>query len=570
MGQVFLGRSPGGRPVAVKVIRAELLAGSPDFRARFAREVEAARRVNALFTAPVVDADPDADVPWLVTAYVPGPSLADAVEDHGPLGAGVIRALAAGLAEGLAAIHAAGVVHRDLKPSNVLLASDGPRIIDFGISRAAEASALTATGAFVGSPSFMSPEQASGDPIGPPSDVFSLGSVLTFAATGQGPFQATSVPALFFQVVNAEPVLTGVPPVLRPLLERCLARNPPDRPTPQQIIEELGHVGLLHNWLPEAVAATLVRYDLQNADRDLPRPAPRPPAEASDLSTAAAPQAPPRQRAYLPPPALPIQAQAQLQTQARANAPRRTRRPASGYQPPPAVQPRVGRPTAQALPPAYRFGWLGLPILLFLAVAAFVAPLETLYSLTAGFVVTLAVSRPVGAVLRVRARGMPGFGELALRSVLGDIAGSIGLVLLGFASLLVTVDVLLPAIGPGNPRDYRAALNVAGPANPFTSPAQAGYFLHLFLPLPVLVVAAVVLMRTRANLSRPLVLPRLARMANRQPGLIRLAVAAAVTALAGVLIALNGGLAPSRLPSGGICVIAPATCASAAKLHAKA
>jgi len=141
MGHVFLGRSPGGRPVAVKVIRAELLAGHPDFRARFAREVAAARRVNALFTAPLVDADPDAEMPWLVTAYVPGPSLDDAVAGHGPMPAGAVRGLAAGLAEGLAAIHAAGVVHRDLKPSNVLLAGDGPRIIDFGISRAADTTA---------------------------------------------------------------------------------------------------------------------------------------------------------------------------------------------------------------------------------------------------------------------------------------------------------------------------------------------------------------------------------------------------------------------------------------------
>jgi len=146
MGQVFLGRSPGGRPVAVKVIRPELLGGQSDFRDRFAREVAAARRVNALFTAPVVDAQPDGDMPWLVTAYVPGPSLADAVSEHGPMRAGVLRSLAAGLAEGLAAIHAAGVVHRDLKPSNVLLAADGPRIIDFGISRAVDASALTGTG----------------------------------------------------------------------------------------------------------------------------------------------------------------------------------------------------------------------------------------------------------------------------------------------------------------------------------------------------------------------------------------------------------------------------------------
>ena len=184
---MFLGRSPGGRLVAVKVVRAEL-AGQAEFRDRFAREVAAARKVSGLFTAPVVDADVGAPVPWLATAYVPGPSLAEAITRHGPLPATSVLALAAGLAEGLGAIHTAGIVHRDLKPSNLLLAEDGPRIIDFGISRAAEASMLTGTGVVFGSPSFMSPEQARGHRVGPPSDVFSLGAVLTFAATGEGPF----------------------------------------------------------------------------------------------------------------------------------------------------------------------------------------------------------------------------------------------------------------------------------------------------------------------------------------------------------------------------------------------
>ena len=185
MGRVFLARSPGGRLVAVKVVRAEL-AGQAEFRNRFAREVAAAQKVSGLFTAPVVDADVDAPVPWLATAYVPGPSLAGAITRHGPLPAPSVLALAAGLAEGLAAVHAAGIVHRDLKPSNVLLADDGPRIIDFGISRAVEATALTGTGVVFGSAAFMSPEQARGHRVGPPSDVFSLGAVLTFAATGQG------------------------------------------------------------------------------------------------------------------------------------------------------------------------------------------------------------------------------------------------------------------------------------------------------------------------------------------------------------------------------------------------
>src|SRR5216683_1330431 len=161
MGQVFLGLSAGGRPVAVKVIRAEL-AADQEFRVRFGREVAAARRVSGLFTALVVDADVSGPVPWLATAYVAGPSLAKAVADEGPLPVASVLTLAAGLVEGLEAIHAAGLVHRDLKPSNVLLADDGPRVIDFGISRVAEASMLTQSGTVMGSPGFMSPEQAEG------------------------------------------------------------------------------------------------------------------------------------------------------------------------------------------------------------------------------------------------------------------------------------------------------------------------------------------------------------------------------------------------------------------------
>ena len=204
MGRVYLGRSPGGRHVAIKVIRPEL-AEDADFRARFAREVAAARKVSGIFTASVVDADLDGPVPWLATSYVAGPSLAVVVAYRGPLPAASVLALAAGLAEGLAAIHASGVVHRDLKPANVLLAEDGPRLIDFGISRSLEAVALTRTGIVVGSPGFMSPEQADGREVGPPSDIFSLGAVLAFAATGKGPFGDGTTPALLYRVVCTQP-----------------------------------------------------------------------------------------------------------------------------------------------------------------------------------------------------------------------------------------------------------------------------------------------------------------------------------------------------------------------------
>jgi eukaryotic-like serine/threonine-protein kinase len=250
MGRVFLGRSPGGRLVAVKVIRAEL-ADNPDFRTRFGREVAAARKVNGLFTALVVDADVEGPAPWLATAYVAGPSLAEAVTAHGPLAAGPVVALAAGLAEGLGAVHAAGVVHRDLKPSNVLLAEDGPRVIDFGISRAVEASALTHTGQVVGSPGFMSPEQAEGREVGPASDVFSLGAVLVFAANGEGPFGTGSTPALVYRVVHADPGLDGVPEQIRDVVAQCLAKDPALRPTTAQLLAGLETD--VAGWLPASV-----------------------------------------------------------------------------------------------------------------------------------------------------------------------------------------------------------------------------------------------------------------------------------------------------------------------------
>ncbi len=240
MGQVYLGRSPGGRQVAVKLIRPEL-ASDPDFRARFALEVATARRVSGIFTVPVVDAEVHGAQPWLVTAYVEGPSLAEAVNDRGPLPPASVLSLAAGLAEGLEAIHAAGVVHRDLKPSNVLLAADGPRIIDFGISRAAEGAGFTRTGFVAGSPGFMSPEQAMGGETGPASDVFSLGSVLAFAATGQGPFGRGTAEAMLFRVVHDAPDTAALPDRVRQLVEQCLVKDPRRRPTAGQIVIALAH-----------------------------------------------------------------------------------------------------------------------------------------------------------------------------------------------------------------------------------------------------------------------------------------------------------------------------------------
>ncbi len=273
MGRVFLGLSAGGRPVAVKVIRAEL-AADQEFRVRFGREVAAARRVSGLFTALVVDADVDGPEPWLATAYVTGPSLSEAVTGNGPLSVQSTLALAAGLAEGLSAIHAAGVVHCDLKPSNVLLSQDGPRVIDFGISRAAEVVPVPGVGQVVGSPGFMSPEQAVGTEIGPPSDIFSLGAVLTFAATGGGPFGAGSSPELAYRLVYGPPSLGQLPAPLRPLVERCLAKDPRERPTADELLAEAGAVQAATGWPPGAFAQHIPanRVALTSAPREGPPP----------------------------------------------------------------------------------------------------------------------------------------------------------------------------------------------------------------------------------------------------------------------------------------------------------
>jgi serine/threonine protein kinase len=251
MGRVFLGLSAGGELAALKVIRADL-ATDPEFRARFEREIAVARRVSSLFTAPVIGADLDGPVPWLATAYVDGPSLADAVAERGPLPVASVLRLAAGLAEGLSAIHAAGVVHRDLKPSNVLLAKDRPRVIDFGISRATDVGSLTRTGLVVGSPGFMSPEQAEGREAGPASDIFSLGAVLAFAATGEGPFGAGSTPALVYRALFQPASLDHVPAEVRVLVERCLAKDPGLRPTAREILAGMGVVQ------PEPVPPTVM------------------------------------------------------------------------------------------------------------------------------------------------------------------------------------------------------------------------------------------------------------------------------------------------------------------------
>ncbi|MEV5507533.1 serine/threonine-protein kinase [Streptomyces orinoci] len=239
MGVVHLARSPSGLRLAVKVVHAEY-AADPEFRARFRQEVLAARRVSGAFTAPVVDADPDCERPWMATLCISGPTLAERIKRNGPLTPDEVRRLAAGLAEALRDIHRAGVVHRDLKPSNVLLAADGPKVIDFGISRPYDSDLRTETGKLIGTPPFMAPEQFQRPrEVGPAADVFALASVLVHAATGRGPFESESPYIVAYQVVHDEPQLTGVPEDLIPLIKDCLAKDPAARPTPDTIMSRL-------------------------------------------------------------------------------------------------------------------------------------------------------------------------------------------------------------------------------------------------------------------------------------------------------------------------------------------
>ncbi|MEU6344548.1 serine/threonine-protein kinase [Streptomyces sp. NPDC046977] len=239
MGVVHLSRSTSGMRLAVKVVHEEL-AADPEFRARFRQEVGAARRVSGAFTAPVVDADPDAERPWMATLYIPGPTLAQFVKRNGSVAPAQVRYLMAGLAEALRDIHRVDVVHRDLKPSNVLLAADGPKVIDFGISRPSDSDLRTETGKLIGTPPFMAPEQFRNPrSVGPAADVFAMASVLVHAATGRSPFTSDSPYIVAYQVVHEEPELEGIPTDLRPLIERCLAKDPDDRPTPDVIMAEL-------------------------------------------------------------------------------------------------------------------------------------------------------------------------------------------------------------------------------------------------------------------------------------------------------------------------------------------
>ncbi|MGW3591882.1 protein kinase domain-containing protein [Streptomyces fungicidicus] len=285
MGQVYLARSERGRTVAVKLVREEL-ARREEFRARFRQEVRAARQVGGDWTAPVLDADTEAPVPWVATGYVAGPSLQQVVgHDHGALPERSVRILGAGLAHALKDIHAAGIVHRDLKPSNVLVTIDGPRVIDFGIARALETvtdGGLTRTGALVGSPGFMAPEQVRGDRITQACDVFCLGSVLAYAASGALPFgtAGSGVHALMFRIAQEEPDLAGVPEGLADLVRDCLHKDPAARPPLDEVLRRTGADDTVADgrardpWLPGALVAQLGRHAVRLLDTENPEPPP--------------------------------------------------------------------------------------------------------------------------------------------------------------------------------------------------------------------------------------------------------------------------------------------------------
>ncbi|MFD8727607.1 protein kinase [Streptomyces sp. NPDC059611] len=286
MGQVFLARSDRGRTVALKLVRREL-AEQPEFRARFRQEVRAAHQVGGAWTAPVLDSDTEAPIPWVATGYVAGPSLHRIVSGrpgapladsgaYGPLPIRSVQLLGSGLAHALQHIHRAGLIHRDLKPSNVLLTIDGPRVIDFGIARALESLAdgdLTRTGAMIGSPGFMAPEQVRGERVTTACDVFCLGSVLAYAATGRLPFGAAEsggVHALMFRITQEDPDLTGVPAELAGVVRDCLAKDPAARPSTDELLARLGEARADEPWLPATLIAQLGRHAVGLLDAEDP------------------------------------------------------------------------------------------------------------------------------------------------------------------------------------------------------------------------------------------------------------------------------------------------------------
>nr|WP_258016168.1 serine/threonine-protein kinase [Streptomyces sp. AJS327] len=368
MGKVYLSYTPGGRPVAIKVIRPDF-SEDAEFRRRFRQEVQAAQRVQGLYTAPVIDSDTEGPNPWLATAYVPGPPLTAAVAEHGKLPVPTVLLLVAGIAEALQVIHGAGIVHRDLKPSNVLLAADGPRVIDFGIARAADATSLTGSGVTIGTPAFMSPEQASGSSVTFATDVFALGQVAAFAAMGSPAFGEGTSHGVLYRIVHEKPRLDHLPEGLRELVTRCLTKDVESRPSVSEVIglcrEASAETQLRRpeDWLPSAVAADITGRTAAPAPAQAPPPptgppAPSTPAPATPPPPAAAPvAATPPPAAPAPPPSAPPANQPPAQPPAAPQPPAAqppvAQPPAAqlpAQQPPAAPEPRAARPAAPANP----------------------------------------------------------------------------------------------------------------------------------------------------------------------------------------------------------------------------
>ncbi|MEV3992573.1 serine/threonine-protein kinase [Streptomyces sp. NPDC049837] len=367
MGKVYLSYTPGGRPVAIKVIRPDF-AEDAEFRRRFAQEVKSAQRVQGLYTAPVIDADTDARQPWLATAYVPGPSLADAVQTHGRLPVDTVLLLVAGIAEALQVIHGAGIVHRDLKPANVLLAADGPRVIDFGIARAADATSLTGSGVTIGTPSFMSPEQAAGRTVTAATDIFALGQVAAYAAIGSPAFGEGTSHGVLYRIVHEEPQLDGLPEQLHELVTRCLTKDPAGRPSVADILalcqaaSDQTALRRPEEWLPGAVAADITT----RAAAPAPAAATTPPPPAQPPAAPAAPATPPPAPAPHPPTAPaapatpppgfgppPTQPQPTPQPQQNEQAHQHQQPHQHPQAQPPAPAPAYGYPQAHPTPPPY-------------------------------------------------------------------------------------------------------------------------------------------------------------------------------------------------------------------------
>ncbi|MET9855975.1 MDR family MFS transporter [Streptomyces sp. NPDC006450] len=481
MGLVYLGRSEGGRTVAVKVVQAEY-AGNPEFRRRFAREVAAARRVGGSWTAAVLDADPEAAVPWVATQYIPGPDLHTVVaKDFGPLPEHSVRTLANRLALALQAVHEAGLIHRDLKPSNVLVTVDGPRVIDFGIARAmdnlAGDSLLTHTGMLIGSAGFMSPEQVRGLELTPASDVFCLGAVLVYAATGRLLFGAadTGLNAHLFRVAEEEADLTGVPEELVGLVRACLHKDPARRPTPGQVAERTA-ADQAGEWLPGAVLAQLGRHAAELLDFAPAMPA-EPPAERAD------PRVPPaRPEPWLPPPPPPGYAPTAPADSGSARGFGPPPVPTGGWAATPSTAP--GNPGESASPSARR--WRGL-VVAALAQLAVVFQATVFSAALPGLQADLHLSGPgpyfiahavaFGAVLllgghlvdllgrrRTMLIGLAGF---AAACALGGVAGGSGGVLVAarvlqgvFGALVTPAGLALVAAGFTEPRARGKAFGI--------------------------------------------------------------------------------------------------------------